>query len=277
MKVRYLPNNEAYCRLTTEELRKSFVVEDLFVPDTVTMIYCDADRALIGGITPTMNRLKLLATKKELAAEYFTERREVGIVNVGGEGSITADGKAFTLAKKDMLYIGKGVKDIECASFSAEQPARFFFISFPAHTSHPTTPMRHAEADRTPLGTMEGANKRTIYKYIHGGGIKSCQLVMGLTELETGSIWNTMPAHTHMRRMEVYCYFDMDADSIVVHLMGTPTETRSLIMRNHQAVISPSWSVHCGAGTKKYSFIWAMGGENQEFSDMDGVAMKDLL
>ena len=277
MEVRYLPNLESYKRLTTEELRKSFVVEKLFTHGELTMVYCDADRAIVGGVVPTASTVKLLATKKEMAADYFTERREVSVVNVGGEGTIRVDGADYRLAKKDMLYVGKGVKEIEFASVKSDQPAMFFFLSFPAHTSYPTTHIRHANVDRTPLGTMEGANKRTIYKYIHGGGTKSCQLVMGWTELEPGSIWNTMPAHTHMRRMEVYLYFDLEPESMVVHLMGTPTETRNLIIRNHQAVISPSWSVHCGAGTKNYSFIWAMGGENQEFSDMDAVGMKDLM
>ncbi|MGA9364229.1 MAG: 5-dehydro-4-deoxy-D-glucuronate isomerase [Bacteroidota bacterium] len=276
MEVRYLPNNESYQRLTTEELRKAFVLDRLFNPGTISMVYCDVDRAIIGGAVPTNTPLKLLATKKEMAAEFFTERREVGVANIGGEGTIRADGQEYTLAFKDMLYIGRGVKNIEFSSARAAQPAAFYLVSFPAHTSYPVAIGRSADAERTHLGSTEAANKRTINKYIHAGGVKSCQLVMGLTELEVGSVWNSMPPHTHMRRMEVYLYFDLDPDSIVVHLMGKPEETRSVILRDRQAVISPSWSIHCGAATRKYSFIWAMAGENQEFTDMDALSMRDL-
>lgn len=276
MEVRYLPNQDAYRRMTTDELRKTFLFEALFEPGKISTVYCDADRAIVGGAIPTASPLKLLATKHEMAADYFTERREIGVVNIGGDGRVRTDGADHTLAFKDMLYIGRGVKDVEFSSVSGQQPAVFFLVSFPAHESYPVTAVRKNEADRTPLGSHEAANKRTICKYIHPDRAKSCQLVMGLTDLEAGSVWNTMPPHTHMRRMEVYLYFDMDPDDIVVHLMGTPDETRSLILRNRQAVISPSWSVHCGAATKNYSFIWAMGGENQEFSDMDVARMSDL-
>ncbi len=276
MEVRYLPNNESYQRLTTEELRKAFVLDHLFNLGTISMVYCDVDRAIIGGAVPTDTPLKLLATKKEMAAEFFTERREIGVANIGGEGAIRADGQEYTLAFKDMLYIGRGVKNIEFSSARAAQPAAFYLVSFPAHTSYPVAIGRSADAEKTHLGSTEAANKRTINKYIHAGGVKSCQLVMGLTELEVGSVWNSMPPHTHMRRMEVYLYFDLDPDSIVVHLMGKPEETRSVILRDRQAVISPSWSIHCGAATRKYSFIWAMAGENQEFTDMDALSMRDL-
>jgi 4-deoxy-L-threo-5-hexosulose-uronate ketol-isomerase len=263
--------------MTTQELRMAFAVEGLFVQDNITMVYADADRAIIGGAAPVRTPLKLMATKKEMAAEYFTERRELGIVNIGGEGKVQTDSAEHTLQQKDMLYVGRGVKNVELSSSRADQPALFYFVSFPAHTSHPVTLVRFADAEPAHLGKPEDANKRTIYKYIHMGGAKSCQLVMGLTDLESGSVWNTMPPHTHMRRMEVYMYFGLDADAAVVHLMGKPDETRNLILRNHEAVISPSWSVHCGAATRRYSFVWAMGGENQEFSDMDPVAMTDLM
>jgi 4-deoxy-L-threo-5-hexosulose-uronate ketol-isomerase len=276
MEVRYLPNNESYQRLTTEELRRAFVLDHLFNPGTISMVYCDVDRAIIGGAVPTNTPLKLLATKKEMAAEFFTERREIGVANIGGQGTIRADGQAYNLGFKDMLYIGQGVKNVEFSSARAAEPAAFYLVSFPAHASYPVAVGHSAEAEKTHLGSTEAANNRIINKYIHAGGIRSCQLVMGLTELEIGSVWNSMPPHTHMRRMEVYLYFDLDPDSIVVHLMGKPEETRSVILRDRQAVISPSWSIHCGAATRKYSFIWAMAGENQEFTDMDALSMRDL-
>ena len=276
MEVRYLPNNESYQRMTTDELRNSFVLENLFVSGSINTVYCDADRAIVGGAVPTDAPLKLLASKKEMAAECFTERREVGVVNIGGDGVVRTDGQQHGLACKDMLYIGRGTKSIEFSSLRVDQPAVFFIVSFPAHTTYPVAVARFADAEQARLGTPEGANKRTINKYIHAGGVRSCQLVMGLTDLEVGSVWNTMPPHTHMRRMEIYLYFGLDPESVVVHMMGMPDETRSLILHDRQAAISPSWSIHCGAATKNYSFIWAMGGENQEFSDMDAVSMKDL-
>jgi 4-deoxy-L-threo-5-hexosulose-uronate ketol-isomerase len=275
MDVRYLPDQESYRRMTTDDLRKSFVLDRLFRPGDIAMVYCDADRAIVGGAVPT-SPLTLTSTKKEMAAEYFAERREIGVVNIGGEGLIRVDGTEYTLGGKDMLYIGRGAKVIEFASVHPAAPAVLYIVSFPAHTAHPTVLVPHAKAERAPLGTNEGANKRTIFKYIHTGGVKSCQLVMGLTELEAGSVWNTMPPHTHMRRMEVYMYFGLDPESLVVHLMGRPDETRSLLLRNQQAVISPAWSIHCGAATRNYTFVWAMGGENQEFSDMDSVEMHTL-
>jgi 4-deoxy-L-threo-5-hexosulose-uronate ketol-isomerase len=276
MEVRCLPNSESYQRMTTDELRNTFVFEHLFTPGGVNMVYCDADRAIVGGVVPTDVPLKLQATKKEMAAEYFTERREIGVVNIGGEGTIRTDGQENALAFKDMVYIGRGVKSVEFSSVHAARPAAFFLVSFPAHAAYPVAVARFKEAERTSLGSPEGANKRTINKYIHPGGVKSCQLVMGLTDLEVGSVWNTMPPHTHMRRMEIYLYFGLDPESIVLHFMGRPDETRSLVLRNQQAVVSPSWSIHCGSATRNYSFIWAMGGENQEFADMDAVSMKDL-
>lgn len=277
MEVRYLPDDRSYERMTTAELRAAFVLDTLFVPGALAMTYCDADRLIIGGAVPTRKPLALLASKKEMAADYFAERREVGIVNIGGDGIVIADKKEFPLQCHDMVYIGKGTKDIQFKSAKAAQPAYFYFASFPAHSPSPNALITKKEAEHANLGSTEGANKRTINRYIHAGGVRSCQLVMGMTELEVGSVWNTMPAHTHMRRMEAYLYYDLGPDDIVVHLMGKPDATRNLILRNRQAVISPSWSIHCASATKSYRFVWAMGGENQEFGDMDPVAMQDLL
>jgi 4-deoxy-L-threo-5-hexosulose-uronate ketol-isomerase len=276
MEVRYLPSEEAYQRMTTKELREMFVFEKLFAEANISTVYCDADRAIVGGVVPTNTPLKLLATRKEMSAAYFAERRELGIVNIGGEGIIRIDGTQYSLSPKDMLYVGRGAKDIEFSSVRAADASVFFFVSFPAHTSYPVALIRATEAEKSHIGAPSDANKRTISKYIHMGGARSCQLVMGLTDLEVGSVWNTMPPHTHMRRMEIYLYFGLGDDAAVMHLMGKPDETRSIVMRNHHAVISPSWSIHCGAGTKSYSFIWAMGGENQEFADMDAVPIATL-
>jgi 4-deoxy-L-threo-5-hexosulose-uronate ketol-isomerase len=276
MDLRTLPTPESYSRMTTAELRAAFVLGNLFVPGKVSMVYCDADRAIVGGAVPARAPLPLLAGKKEMAAAYFAERREIGVVNIGGPGTVAAGGKAFKLKRKDMLYIGRGTRSVVFGSDRQNDPARFYFVSFPAHAACPTKIARAADAEKSDLGSDEGANRRTINKYIHPGGVGSCQLVMGLTDLAPGSVWNTMPPHTHLRRMEVYLYFNIDSGSAVVHLMGSPGETRSLIMRNGEAVISPAWSIHCGAGTRNYSFVWAMGGENQEFSDMDAVPVTQL-
>ena len=197
-------------------------------------------------------------------------------MNVGGKGSIAVDGKEFTFAKRDCLYIGRGSKQIEFSSANTQEPAWFYLISYPAHATHPTRLATATEAATVELGAPRDANQRTIYKYIHKDGIQSCQLVMGFTELKEGSIWNTMPPHTHSRRTEVYLYFDVAPDAAVFHMMGAAQQTRHMIVRNGEAVLSPPWSIHCGAGTRRYSFIWAMGGENQEFTDMDQIAVKDL-
>jgi 4-deoxy-L-threo-5-hexosulose-uronate ketol-isomerase len=212
-----------------------------------------------------------------MAAAYFAERREVGIVNIGGAGSVTADDVRFPLDAGDVLYVGRGTKTIALASMDPERPAELYFVSFPAHAAYPTAVARRAGADASRLGDASGANRRTIRRYIHAGGVKSCQLVMGVTELEEGSVWNTMPPHTHMRRTELYMYFGLGPDAFAMHLMGKPEETRTLVVRDREAVLSPGWSIHAAAGTKKYSFVWAMGGENQEFSDMDGLNMRDLM
>lgn len=276
MDVRYLPDQESYRRMTTAELRRSFLLEQLFLPGSLSMVYADADRAIVGGAIPAERPLRLEATRSEMAAEYFTERRELGVVNIGERGTIRVGEQTYALERKDMLYVGKGAKEVDLMSSNPDRPAVFYLVSFPAHAEYPDQLIRSSEAERNPIGTAEGAGKRTICKYIHPGGAKSCQLVMGLTDLEPGSVWNTMPPHTHVRRMEVYLYFGLGEDDMVVHLMGTPQETRSLIVQNRQGVISPPWSIHCGAATRHYSFIWAMGGENQEFGDMDPVAAREM-
>ena len=277
MDVRYLPNDVAYQRMTTRELRDAFVLENLFQPDRITLVYSDIDRAIVGGAVPVAGSLALRATQKEMAAQYFNERRELGVMNLGGEGAVEVDGTHNVLGMKDLLYVGRGARSIAFSSSNEAVPALFYLVSFPAHAPCPTALMRFGEAEHSPLGSADRANRRTIHKYVHAGGIKSCQLVMGMTELEEGSVWNTMPPHTHQRRSEIYLYFALEPEAMVVHLMGKPAETRNLILRNRQAVLSPPWSIHAAAATKNYAFVWAMGGENQEFSDMDAVSPGDLL
>ncbi len=277
MDVRYLPNDVGYQRMTTRELRDAFVLEKLFRPGEIALVYSETDRAIVGGAVPVSGKLPLLATQKEMAAEHFNDRRELGIINIGGEGTVGVDGTEHSLALKDLLYVGRGAKSVTFSSKNPAAPAIFYLVSYPAHASCPTAVMRYADAEPSPLGSSSAANKRTIRKYVHAGGIQSCQLVMGMTQLDEGSVWNTMPPHTHQRRSEIYLYFNLDPEAIVVHLMGKPDETRSLILRNQQVVLSPPWSIHAAAATRNYAFVWAMGGENQDFSDMDGVAMGDLL
>jgi 4-deoxy-L-threo-5-hexosulose-uronate ketol-isomerase len=276
MDVRCSTDPKGFQTMTTKELRKAYLIDNLFLPDDVPMTYSDIDRSITGSAVPVKKTLKLLATKKEMAAEYFCERREVGVINIGGDGMVTVDGKEFAMAPKDVLYIGRGAKEILFTSKQATIPAKFYFVSYPAHKEYPTTHASLAEAEHAYLGSQKDANKRTLNRMIHAKGIQSCQLVMGLTELEEGSVWNTMPSHTHQRRSEVYLYFNIAPDALVVHLMGQPDETRHIIMHNEQAVLNPSWSIHSGGGTRNYSFIWAMGGENQVFDDMDGVTMDGL-
>ncbi len=276
MDVRFSTDPRGFQGMTTEDLRRYFLIDQLFRPDDVPMVYSDIDRSITGSAVPVKGPLKLLGTKKEMAAEYFAERREIGVINTGGEGSIAVDGKEYAMAYKDALYVGRGVRTIEFSSKAADKPAMFYFVSYPAHKEFPTTHAKFTDAEPAHLGSQKDANKRTIYKYIHPNGIKSCQLVMGLTELEEGSVWNTMPPHTHQRRSEVYMYFNIEPAAVVVHLMGQPDETRHLVMQNRQAVLNPSWSIHAGVGTQNYTFIWAMGGENQVFDDMDGVKVNDL-
>jgi 4-deoxy-L-threo-5-hexosulose-uronate ketol-isomerase len=276
MEVRYSPDVNSYKTMKTEALRKAFLMENLVRVGEIQMIYFDLDRAIVGGASPLKEPLPLESSKKEMAAEFFAQRREVGIFNVGGKGKVRADEKEFTLDFKDAVYIGRGVREITFSSVDSSKPAYFYFVSYPAHSSFPTAHVKFGETFSNKLGTQKESNQRTLNRYIHSGGVKSSQLVMGLTELDEGSVWNTMPSHTHQRRTEIYFYFNVDSDAVVFHMMGQPSETRHIVVRDKQAVISPSWSIHSGGGTRNYSFIWAMGGENQEFEDMDVVEMSDL-
>jgi len=275
MQTRYSADPVRYPRMTTAELRETFLLENLFESGTIQMIYAEIDRAIVGGVVPTKKPLEL-ASADELRAGYFCERRELGVINIGKSGTIEVDGQAFKMDNLDGLYIGQGSQSIRFQSDNPKDPAGYYLLSYPAHTSFPTKQAKKADAEAVHLGSDAECNKRTIYKYIHPAGIQSCQLVLGFTELAEGNIWNTMPAHTHARRMEVYFYFNLQEDHVVFHLMGPPEETRHLVVRNRQAVLSPSWSLHSGAGTQRYSFIWGMGGENQAFDDMDWVAMNTL-
>jgi len=270
MTMHYLPGPEQARRMTTDELRASFLVQGLFVRGAVTLRHIDLDRVVLGGAVPAREPLRLHAPDS-LGAQFFTERRELGVLNIGGAGRVTADGKTFALEARDLLYAGRGTRDIVFASEDAGAPARFYLISYPAHADHPTTLVRRADVEGEEIGSAERANRRRIARYVHLEGARSAQLVMGVTALAPGSVWNTMPAHTHHRRTEVYLYFDLPEDAMVVHLMGEPGETRHLIVRDGEAILSPGWSVHSGCGTSNYTFCWAMGGENQVYTDMQGV------
>ena len=261
--------------MNTAELRDNFLVQQLMNPDKIKLVYSHYDRMIIGGAKPVGSEL-VLEADVELRAEYFLERRELGVINVGGKGRISADGNQYDLDKLDCLYVGKGVKSVSFKTLDSSQPAVFYLLSAPAHQSYPTTKLTREEAMPSTLGAQATANKRTIYKYIHAEGIKSAQLVMGLTILDEGSVWNTMPAHTHTRRMEAYFYFDVQPDQRVIHLMGQPQETRHLVVANHEAIISPPWSIHSGCGTASYGFIWGMGGENFDYTDMDPAPLGEL-
>lgn len=261
--------------MTTAELRAHFLIERLFEADQIHFVYSHYDRMMVGGAMPTTQTIHL-DSYDALKADFFLQRREIGIINVGGNGTVTVNGEAYTLRKMDCLYVGRGNRSVTFASDSAQQPAQFYLLSAPAHRDCDTALMLKEAAMPNTIGSFETANHRTIYKYIHAEGIQSCQLVMGLTVLQTGSVWNTMPAHTHDRRMEVYFYFDVPADQLVMHFMGQPQETRHLVVANHQAIISPPWSIHSGCGTSAYGFIWGMAGENYTYTDMDAVAMRDL-
>jgi len=259
----------------TTELRDNFLVENLFAPGRVAMTYSHVDRVVVGGAVPMREPLPLLSSKP-IGSDPFLARREIGIVNIGGAGSVEADGATYPLAVRDCLYAGKGTASLSFASDDADDPARFYFVSYPAHARHDTVKIGEADANCLELGSQSQANIRELRQYIHPDICRSCQLVMGVTTLADGSIWNTMPCHTHDRRSEAYLYFDMEPSARVFHFMGEPQETRHLVVANEQAVVSPGWSIHCGAGTSSYSFIWAMGGDNQDFADMDVVAMETL-
>lgn len=273
--VRYANHPEDSKHYTTEELRKHYLMETVFIADEVNLVYSHVDRVIAGGIMPVETTVKLEGCK-ELGSEYFLERRELGIINIGGPGKIIVDGVEYSMASRDGLYIGMGSKEILFESESKDKPAKFYINSSPAHMTYPIVKIDITTANKVQLGDLENSNKRTIYQYVHPAVCKSCQLVMGLTELEPHNMWNTMPCHTHERRMEVYFYFDMDENTRVFHLMGQPQETRHIVMANEQAVISPSWSIHSGVGTKNYTFIWGMAGENQTFTDMDHIPMNEI-
>ncbi len=273
--VRYSSHPEDASHLTTNQLRERFLVDTLFVDDRATLVYSHFDRIIAGGIKPVRGTV-LLEAGKELGTKSFLERRELGIINVGGPGTVTVSADTFALGSRDGLYVGMGQGPVSFASDSADNPARFYLNSAPAHKPWPTEHITQARAKKVVLGDAASMNARTINQYVHPAVCPSCQLVMGLTELAQGSCWNTMPCHTHERRMEVYFYFDMAADTRVFHLMGEAAETRHLVVANEQAVISPSWSIHSGVGTGRYSFIWGMVGENMEFTDMDFIPMDRL-
>jgi len=279
MDIRYSVNPKDFRRYTTEEIRKEFLIENLYVPDQVISVYSHVDRMVTLGCMPVSEKVSIdkgLDVWKNFGTQYFLERREIGIFNIGGEGTITADGKQYKLGYKDCLYITKGTKEVFFESTDSSKPAKFYMVSAPAHCSYETKLITIAEAAKRPLGSMETSNKRVINQFIHPDVLKTCQLSMGMTVLEPGSVWNTMPAHTHERRMEIYTYFEIPEENVVFHIMGEGNETRHIVMQNEQAVISPSWSIHSGVGTSNYSFIWAMGGENQAFDDMDVIKTPDL-
>ncbi|MDR3495610.1 MAG: 5-dehydro-4-deoxy-D-glucuronate isomerase [Ancalomicrobiaceae bacterium] len=263
--------------LGTEELRRHFLIESLFNPGRITATLTHYDRLVVLGIVPTTAVLSLgEAEARPVGAAYFLERREAGFINIGGPARIVADGTPYDLAFQEALYLGQGTKSVSFESLDAANPAKLYGASAPAHAAHPARKITLAEASPQPLGSQATANARTIFKYFHPGLLPTCQLVMGLTRLDTGSIWNTMPAHTHDRRMEAYLYFELPQDAFVVHLMGRPQATQHLIVRNEQVVLSPPWSIHSGAGTSSYAFIWAMAGDNQSFADMDHIPMGEL-
>ncbi|MFC4529601.1 5-dehydro-4-deoxy-D-glucuronate isomerase [Sphaerisporangium dianthi] len=269
VEVRYATAPDQVPGMTTDRLRSRFLAEDLFVPGEIRLVYSHEDRIVIGGAAPGGAPLDL-PCPDEFRAEYFLERRELGVVNLGEPGAVTVDGEEYALGNKECVYVGMGSRAV---SFSG---GPFYLVSTPAHAGHPTVSAGLADAEPVRLGSQEGSNDRTIHKYIHAKGIQSCQLVLGVTVLAPGSMWNTMPCHTHERRTEVYLYFDVPQDDRVVHLMGRPDETRNLIIADRQAVISPPWSVHCGFGTRNYAFVWAMGGENQAYEDIEQVAIGEM-
>ena len=279
MDIRYSVNQRDFKRYTTEEVRGEFLIENLYKKDEVVAVYSHVDRMVTLGCMPVNEAVSIskgIDVWANFGTEYFLERREIGIFNIGGAGKIKADGEVFAMGYKDCLYITKGTKEVTFESNSPENPAKFYMVSAPAHTSYKTTFISIEKAAKKPLGSMETSNKRVINQFIHPDVLQTCQLSMVMTVLEPGSVWNTMPAHTHERRMEIYMYFEVPENQVVFHMMGEGQETRHIVMQNEQAVISPSWSIHSGAGTSNYTFIWAMGGENQAFDDMDNIATTDL-
>ncbi len=275
METREYVNSEFARHLDTDGLRRHFLVEKVFIPGEMTMVYSHVDRMIAGGICPSAVPLALPATRA-LGTDFFLARREMGIINIGGAGTIDVDGVTYPVAPRDAFYIGMGAREVRFSSLNPEQPAKFYCNSAPAHRACPSRLIPFDQAKHVEMGSDAECNRRTIHQYIHPAVLDTCQLVMGMTTLYEGSVWNTMPVHTHERRMEVYFYFDMPDDRVVFHFMGKPDETRHLVVRNEQAVISPSWSIHSGVGTGSYTFIWGMAGENQTFTDMDAVPMSML-
>lgn len=275
MNTRLMPSPRETAVLDTQDLRADFLIDDHFTPGRIDLTLTDLDRAIVGSAVPTGAPLEL-PNDDALKAEFFCQRRELGVLNLGAPGTVTVDGVVHELDRHDCLYIGRGSRQVVFASASAETPAAFYLVSYPAHAVFPTVKATRADANRVELGSPAEANQRTIFQYIHEKGIRSCQLVMGFTEFQPGSVWNTMPPHTHSRRSEVYCYFDLPETHRVLHVMGEPQETRHLWAANLDILLSPPWSVHCGCGTASYRFVWAMGGENQDFTDMDRAEIADL-
>lgn len=279
MDTRYSVHPRDFKRYTTQEMRDEFLIQDLYRPDQVTAVYSHVDRMVTLGCMPvneTVSIEKGIDVWATFGTHFFLERRELGLFNIGGSGSVTVDGTVYPMGYKDCLYVTRGAKEVLFSSDDASAPAKFYMVSAPAHRSYETRLIKLADAAKRPLGAAETSNKRVINQFIHPDVLPTCQLSMGMTVLESGSVWNSMPPHTHERRMEIYMYFELPQDQVVFHMMGQPDETRHLVMKNEEAVISPSWSIHCGAGTSNYTFIWAMGGENQAFDDMDEIVPTDL-
>ncbi len=271
----HAPNPEGLACMGTASIRRCFLLEKIFVQDRIALHHSEIDRATVGGVVPGSGPLELQAPS-EYRADFFTQRRELGVFNIGGPGVVRVNGTGYRLATRDAIYIGRGNREVRFESEDRNSPAVYYFVSYPAHSVCESRVVRESEAEASVLGTAAKANRRTLRRYISLPAVTTSQLTMGLTTLEEGSVWNTMPAHTHSRRSEIYFYFDMPEDALVIHCLGEPAETRHVLVRNRQAVVSPSWSLHFGAGTQRYSFIWAMGGENREFSDMDEVPTKEL-
>ena len=275
MKHYTMPDPIRAARMNTAELRSSFLIEGLFTPGRLHLVSTDLDRAIVGGAVPLNTSLSLSAGP-EMRAGFFCERRELGVLNIGGHGTVLVDGQSHPMNRLDCLYIGRGSRQVIFASTASTDPARFYLVSYPAHAVFPSQLATHQSTTALRLGSQTTVNERSLYKRIYPDGIASCQLVMGYTLLDEGSSWNTMPPHTHQRRSEIYMYFDLDASQRVLHVMGDPRETRHLFVGPEEVVLSPAWSVHAGAGTTRYGFCWAMGGENQAFDDMDAVAIAEL-
>jgi 4-deoxy-L-threo-5-hexosulose-uronate ketol-isomerase len=279
MDMRYSCSQRDFKRYTTDEVRKEFLIENLFKPDEINTVYSHIDRVVVLGCMPVKESVPIdkgMDVWAGFGAKYFLERREAGVFNIGGSGSIHVDGKPFEMGNKDCLYITRGAREVTFESRNPEMPAKFYLVSVPAHRSYETRLIRMSDAAKRHMGSVETSNKRVINQFIHPDVLSTCQLSMGLTELEAGSVWNTMPVHTHERRMEVYMYFEMTEDHVVFHLMGEGNETRHIVVKNEQAVISPSWSIHAGVGTSNYTFIWAMAGENLVYDDMDVIPTSKL-